>query len=562
MAELEAPAYTVAEFKIRWAQIKEESRQFDGPSLSVQLAAVEAENPGALEELLGSLSPEQWAHLAYDPKFWLRPKQLRVLVLSKEPGRLVLLILAGRGFGKTRTAAEWVLDRLERGARQILIVGPTYEDAREFMVGGNKRRCEGGNGSGIIDCLPPWIEYQFKEDEGVIEFPRHHCELRIHSALVPEYRGPEPDSVWGDEPIKWRYPERLLTNLRLACRAVGAVEPQIILTTSPKRQRFLRDLVMDPAVTTIHATSAENVGNTHAAVYEDNKRRLTDPKTGQLTRQGAEELGGELGVDEEGDLFPMALIEANRVDELPGVLARIIVSVDPSGSANRTSDTCGIVTLGIDSGGIDAGHLYVLDDASGKKTWEVWGDDCFVQAEKWGASAFVLERNKFADAVAANIRTTGARRGYSVRTQPGKKHLVELVHDREGLDMQGRKLRPTGRVIQIIETLQSASTGDKATRAEPISTLYKTRRVHHLGVLPELDAEISDWDPRVTSQSPGRVDALVTGATELCGLDRSPARKADMTGIAAANEALSAAATSRGGGNQWLSVGRDRRRSI
>ena len=560
----DAPSYTVAQFKARWAQVKHASSRLRGLSLAQQLAALEDEEPGLVGEVLDRLEPQQWAHLAYDSAFWLRPKQWEILRLGRAGGALVLLYAAGRGNGKTRTASEWLIDRMGTGARTVVIVGPSYDDVREFMLGGNKRRADGGNGSGLLDCLPPWVQYHMRDDQGLIEFPQFHCELRMHSAEVPEYRGPEPDSVWGDEVIKWRYPDRLLSNLRLACRAVGKLEPMILLTTSPKRMRLLRDLVMDPDVVTIHAHADENVGNTHEGVYQGNLRRLTDPRTGRLTRQGEEELGGELGVDEEGDLFPMGLIEETRVDEVPAALDRIVVSIDPAGSKHRQSDETGIVALGR-LGNIDTGEGYVLDDATSKYTWEGWGDRALVMAERWGASAFVLERNKFADAVAANIRTTAARRGYSVRPQPGRKHMVELIHDRDGTTATGQRLPASGRVIQIVEVLQSASTGDKRQRAQPVATLYQTRRMHHVGVMPELDAELSDWNPENAGFSPGRVDALVNGATELFELDRPPERRTtSLVGLAEANERLdrSAPAQTLGGGPEWRSVGRDRRRTI
>lgn len=557
-----AATYTTADFLAQWQRVKEASAELEGPSLAIQLAAIEAERPGFVEGLLNSLQPEQWQHLAYDPEFWLRPKQLKILHLGRAGGVLYLILIAGRGNGKTRTVSELVIDRLERGARRIVLVGPSYDTAKEYLIGGVQRRCEGENGSGLLDCLPPWIPFNYKADEYLIEFPKHHAELRIHSAEVPEYRGPAPDTVCGDEVIKWRYPNRLISNLRLACRSVGKLEPMIALITSPKRLRLLRDLVMDPDFLTIHAHANENRGNTHDRVYQSNLRRLTDPKTGQLTRQGLEELGGELGVDDEGDMFPLGIIEQNR-QEPPGTLDIIGISIDPAGSTGRRSDDTGLVAIGR-LGDIDTGEAYVLEDGSGALAWEVWGERAFEMAEKHGASLFILERNKFADSVAANIRTTGNRRGYDVRPQPGKKHLVELVHAREGKDLKGKTIKPTNRVIKIVEIIQSASTGDKATRAEPVSTLYKTGRVRHVCAMPELDAELSEWNPANGSFSPGRIDAIVTGVIEMFRLDRPPTLQgASLKGLTELNaKADPPGASQLGRGAQWLTGGRDRGRSI
>lgn len=537
--------YSTADFLLRWGKVKDHSSKFEGPSLAIQLAAIEDEMPGFTEKMLESLTPDQWQHLAYDSAFWLRPKQLEIIRVGREGGPLYLVLLAGRGNGKTRTISELVVDRLEHGARRIVLVGPTYDTAKEYLIGGVEKRCEGANGSGLLDCLPPWIPFHYKTDEYLIEFPRHRAELRIHSAELAEYRGPAPDTVCGDEVIKWKYPNRLLTNLRLATRALGKVDPLIVLITSPQRLRLLRDLVMDPDFYALHARSDENRGNTHDAVYQANVRKLTDPKTGRMTRAGEEEMGGELGVDSPGDLFPLGLIEDTR-QEPATTLDRIAVSLDPAGSTRPRSDDTGLVAVGR-LGDIDTGEGYVLADASGYHSWDDWGDLALALCEQVGASVLVLERNKFADAVVANIRTSGARRGYTVRPQPGKKTLIELVHERDGVDL--KKKTVTGnprRVIQIVEVLQSARTGDKATRANPISTLYKTRRVHHVCAFPELDTTLSEWNPDNVSVSPGRIDALVTGLTELFQLDRAPSRAASMKALGAINELADSGGSSRG----------------
>lgn len=550
-------AYTTTEYVETWEAVKARSRELDGPSLADRLALCEAEEPGLVGRMLDELGPVGGLLLAYDAEFWLRPKQLEVVHQGRRVGGpRIILVLGGRGNGKTRTAGEWILDRLEAGARVIVLVGPSYDDVRQFMAGGYKRRVDGANGSALLDVLPPWVRFHLDEEAGRIELPDYGAVVYLHSAEVAEYRGPEPDTVWGDEVIKWRYPERLLKNLRLACRAVGKVEPQIVLTTSPKKLRLLRDLVMDEAVLTIHGTSAENVGNTHEGVYRDNLRSLTDARTGRLTRQGMEELGGELGVDDEGELFPMGLLESTRVEVAPD-LERIVVAIDPAMTHARTSDETGLVVLGR-SGSASAGHGYVLEDRTARHVWEAWGDEAFVLAERWGASAFVLERNRVADAGIANLRMAGARRGYSVRAQAGKKHLIELVHDREGLDAKARKILPTGRVLRVVEIL---AMGDKASRAGPVSTLYHAGRMHHVGALPRLDAEMSEWDPS-TSVSPNGLDAVVHGATELFELDRPPKPHggAAMSGLAEANARLDAGSPRRGA--QWLTVGHDRRRTI
>jgi phage terminase large subunit-like protein len=52
-------------------------------------------------------------------------------------------------------------------------------------------------------------------------------------------------------------------------------------------------------------------------------------------------------------------------------------------------------------------------------------------------------------------------------------------------------------------------------RAEPIAALYEQHRVHHVGVLADLEQQLTGWDASDTSPSPDRLDALVWALTEL-----------------------------------------------
>lgn len=526
--------YTAAEYLERWRQVKAASQPLEGPSLADWCAAIEEAEPGFTESLLDELGPMGTQMLAFDWQFWARPKQLAPLTFT---GWRIMQVLAGRGLGKTRLAAEWVADRIVvQGARDVALVGPNVDDVRQFMLGGFKRRADGANGSGLLDVLPPWVRYRVLKDEGMVEFPDHGAIVRVHSGEVPEYRGPAPDTVWCDEPIKWRYAERLLSNLRLACREVGKVPAQILITTSPKRLKLLRDLVMEEGVLTIHGTTAENRGNVDELYYQTETRRLAG------TAQGAEELGGELGIDDGQELFKLGMIDEGRVDEAPP-LDRIVVSVDPAGTKHRTSDETGIVACGR-AGDVTSGHGYVLANKTGKFSWDGWGETTVKLAVELGASAIVLERNKFADAVLANIRTCAARFGWTAVPRPGFKTLTDLV------DARGRR-------IQLIEVL---AMGDKATRARPVVTLYESSRMHHVGRHASLEDTMTNWDPS-SSVSPGDLDALVHAATELFELDRPPSTdgKRTMSGIEAANKRL-AESDPRGHSSQGSPVDRDRRR--
>lgn len=504
--------YSTAEYLEKWARVKLRSAELGGLSLADRLTLAERDEPGLAKRLLDAAGPDEVLALAYARDFWLREKQLAAL----RSAALMVLFIAARRSGKTRTASEWVVSRLLRGARAICLLGPTENEIHDYMLGGTKRRTDRDQGSGLFDVMPWWIKCELKNERGEILFPQFGAVAYLHSAEVAQLVGYTLDTAWCDEIIKWRYAVELMTNLRIACSAVGRLETQILVTSSPKRRgpraRLLRDLVMDPDTETFHAVWGENIGNVSARAYDSAVSRM------QGSTQGDEDIYGELGLEESGDLFPIGVIDRNRVAE-PPTLDRIVVGVDPAGSKHRKSDETGIVVVGR-AGPIDTGHGYVLDDRTKKYAPEEWGDEVFAAAERWGASAFVLERNKFADMVASNIRACGERRGWVERNQEGMKYLRQFVHERDGVDAKRRPVKATRRVVKVIEVLSSAGTGDKVQRAEPVSTLYKTDRIHHpVGRLPDLDAEISEYDPEV-SVSPNRLDALVHAIVELFCLDR------------------------------------------
>lgn len=500
--DVAAPSYSMAEFVAKWEGIERESAELIGPSLAELLALKELDEPGSIDELLELVGPRGWQQLAFDVEaFWLRPKQQAALAAADAE---VVGLVGGRGMGKTQTGAGWCISRIERGSREMVLVGPSDDEVEQYMVGGHKRVVEGDlSGSGLLDRMPPWMEHRRDIKAGTIEvrYRGRTTMIYLHSAHNPEFRGPNPDSVWCDEPIKWRFPERLLTNLRLACRAKGRVEPQLLVTTSPKRRRWLRDLAMEPGVRIIHGTTHENRGNVTDRWIDRQAKRLAG------TKQGAEEIEGRLLGDDGSGVFTIAAIDDARVDDAPRPLDLVVVSIDPSASEHVKADMTGIVVVGR-KGTVDDGHAYVLEDATDRHSWDAWGTRAYVLAELYGATAFVCERNKYADAVAANLRTAGARRGYEPRPRPGFKHLFDMVHTK------------TGKRIQIVEV---GALYSKADRAGPVSTLYEQRRVHHVGHLTRLETEMTEFEPS-SGMSPNAMDALVHGITELFALDSAPKR--------------------------------------
>lgn len=411
---------------------------------------------GNRAKILAVVSPAEAKYLQFCWEFWARPKQL----LPNGNWR-VWLLLAGRGFGKSRTGAETVRRLVEtKKATRIALVAPTAGDARDVMVEGE---------SGILAISPNNNRPKYEPSKRRLTW-RSGALATLYSADEPErLRGPQHDFAWCDEICTWRYQEAwdmLLFGLRL-----GA-DPRAVVTTTPKPIPIVKRLLNSPLTVVTRGTTYENRGNLAPAFFEQIVAQY------EGTRMGRQELSAELLDDNPGALWKRSQIDALRVSKHPE-LKRIVVAVDPAVTSNQDSDETGIVVLGLG----DDDHGYVLDDATGILTPDGWAQATSRLYRSWQADRVVAEVNNGGDLVEANLRTVDEHISYSaVRASRGK-----------------------------------------AIRAEPIAALYEQRKIHHVGMLAKLEDELCGWDPTTSRWSPNRLDALVWGLTELM-LEPAPAR--------------------------------------
>jgi hypothetical protein len=166
-----------------------------------------------------------------------------------------------------------------------------------------------------------------------------------------------------------------------------------------------------------------------------------------------------------GALWHAVNIEEHRVTKLP-ILEMIVVGVDPSATTN--GDEAGIIVAGRYKD-----HLYILDDLSVQGSPTTWAKAAVTAYNKYKANKIVAEKNNGGEMVSTVIATVD------------KAVPVELVWASRG----------------------------KATRAEPVASIYEQGRGHHMGAFPMLEAELTMWQPGM--DSPNRLDALVWAATKL-----------------------------------------------
>jgi phage terminase large subunit-like protein len=409
----------------------------------------------------------------------------------------VWLVMAGRGFGKTRAGAEWVLDVADEPGRRIALVGATEEEARAIMVEGP---------SGVLACVDGTARPDWEPSLGRLTWPGGTI-ARIYSAANAEaLRGPEHDFAWCDEVGKWANADAAWDNLMFGLRRGD--RPQVLATTTPRSTPLMRRIAALPALETTRGRTADNL-----ALARNVVSHFSALYGG--TRIGRQELDGELIEDAEGSLWPRDLIERCRVvlpqaglgrgegeeagdsgasdggscqlplhQVSPGPpphlamgrqgLRRVVVGVDPPATVG--GDACGIVVCGLGADGIG----YVLADASvsGLRP-EGWAAAVVRAAEVWDADRVIVETNQGGDMVESVLRSVDC--SLPVRTARAVK--------------------------------------GKSARAEPVAAFFERGKAKFAGVFPALEDELAGMiiggGYEGPGRSPDRADAMVWALTEL-----------------------------------------------
>ena len=311
------------------------------------------------------------------------------------------LILAGRGFGKTRTGAEWVRQQVRRFPL-VNLIGATLDDARDIMIEGE---------SGILAICPDDERPKYVDRE--LRWPNGAKSL-IFTADEPErLRGKQHMKLWTDEVGAWRYPEswdQAMFGLRL-----GA-QPQACITTTPRPIKILKDLIANPRTIITTGSTYENRDNLAASFFADIITKY------EGTRLGRQELNAEMLDDMPGALWNRKRIDELRVKEAPE-LCRSCVAIDPAVSTKEDSDETGIIVAGKTT----TNHAYILGDYSGVYTPQGWGEMAVRQFHAYKCDFIIAEANNGGDLVESNIRAVDpnvpvklvhASKGKFIRAEP------------------------------------------------------------------------------------------------------------------------------------------------
>lgn len=418
---------------------------------SSTIERIRALPPPLRAKFVQACSPKAKLLAAYD---W----DLKARDTQREPSGdwTVWLILAGRGFGKSRTGAEFTRKKMASGKYgRWALVGRTTADVRDVMVEGE---------SGILATSPPWFKPKYEPSKRRLTWPNGAI-ATTYSADEPDLlRGPQHDGFWADELAAWPYEDtwdQLQFGLRLGKRPCG------IVTTTPRPTKLIIEL-----------TKASTTHVTRGSTY-DNRANLAPSFFAQIikkyegTRLGRQELLAEILTDIEGALWKRSRIDELRVRVAPE-LKRVVVAIDPAVTATEGSDETGIVVAGL---GVD-NHGYTLADYSLRGSPHEWASQAIDAYIKFNADRIVAEVNNGGDMV---------------------EHVIRGVAKERGLRIAYKEVR---------------ATRGKQLRAEPVSALTEQGIAHHVGTHAELEDQKCTWVPG-DAKSPDRLDAEVWAFTEL-----------------------------------------------
>ena len=363
-----------------------------------------AQRADAIETIQPGISRRLSTRLNY---FW--PLYARDSQLPPEGDWDTWLILAGRGFGKTRAGAEWVRDQVEtrQAAHRIALVARSLPEAQSIMIEGE---------SGIINISPPWNKPTYEPSKRKLTWPSGAHALVFSSHEPDQLRGPQFDAAWCDELASWEYPEQTWDNLSFALR-LGR-HPRSVVTTTPKPIKLIRDLPNSPGVHVTRGSTFDNQDNLAPAFFNG----IIDRYDG--TRIGQQEIYAEITDEDEDALWKREWIEKARLGSYPPI-ARIVVSIDPAMSTRPTSSETGIVVVGAD---MRRQHAYILADESGRLTPNNMALRVAHLYDKFNATQIVVEANAGGNHVETTLRNAiertlpiksiRARHGKQIRAEP------------------------------------------------------------------------------------------------------------------------------------------------
>ena len=295
----------------------------------MSVADVILEDDAYLKEEFAKLNPIQQTAVTWQLK-WMKQAHKHQIEPVGDWWN-IWLMLAGRGAGKTRAAAETLaMWAWEQPNTRWLVSAPTSGDVRGTCFEGD---------SGLISVIP----------EGLIaDYNKSLHELRLVngsfikgiSASEPErFRGGQWHGAWLDELAAWDYLQEAWDMIMFAVR-LGA-KTKIIASTTPKPKPLVMDLI-DREGDDVVVTKASTYINVANLAPSFQKQILQY----EGTKLGRQEIHAEIIDPEEGGIVKREWFRLWPANKPFPKFEYIIQSYDCATSDKTHNDPTGCITLG------------------------------------------------------------------------------------------------------------------------------------------------------------------------------------------------------------------------
>ena len=378
------------------------------------------------------------------------------------------VLCAGRGFGKTRSGAEWLADKIQNSPNtRWAVIARTATEARNVCIEGE---------SGLLSCLPDeaYNPSDWKRSLGELTLTlKNGAQVQCFSGDNPDkLRGPQHHGGWCEELAAWKRPEAydmFLFGLRLGQK------PQRVITTTPRPTRLMKRVLTDKGTVVSTGSTFDNRDNLPTDFLDELVERYDG------TTMGRQELYAEL-LDTTGQqLWTWEMLDACHDPVLPhpAEIVRSIVVVDPAVNSGDYGDENGIAVVAKLRKSAGRKFEYaVLADLTMRGGGEDWSRVAIEAHKHYRASEILIEKNQ------------------------GGELLRDIIEGVAGHHLP----------VELISATKS-----KAARAESVAALYRRGLVSHLERFDALETQMVDMtsDGYIGRGSPDHVDAVVHGLSRL-----------------------------------------------
>ncbi len=406
------------------------------------------------------------------------PRQKLAAEMLADPELMRILLYGGSRSGKTFiTCRNLCLRSILYPKSRHIILRKTLTSATKSIINETMPN--------VLEICFPDVEYSLNKKLSYYLFP-NGSEIWVDGLddihRVENILGREYATIYFNESSEIQYEYVTLTFSRLAQQCFDEQGRELknklfFDCNPPTKSHWLYKMFfkhIDPS-SNDNLPFAENCGVLQLNP-KDNLKNLSSAYMTSLLmqpeRQRKRFMDGEWQDDLDCGLWSRRNIDMYRIPSTSKpTLTRVVVGVDPAVVATPGNDLTGIVVAGKDNNG----HYYVMSDDSLQATPEKWARQVKTSFDAHDSDRVIGEVNNGGDLIEANLRT----------------------------------------VDQNLPFKKVVATKGKITRAEPIAALYEQGKVHHIGIFPDLEDQLCEYNPATATKSPDRLDALVWALWEL-----------------------------------------------